>query len=178
MCSSLQPNRRNERPEQLRPFALHRKFRYVLQVNGPHFNRAFLAIDYGTRRIGLAKSDPMGMIASPIRAITVTSRSDAVAQVAALLADMSPDGLVIGYPLHESGETSDMCRSIDLFLGELQQAGWTGPIFRIDEFATSEIAREQLTPLKPKNRTRSSGRIDTMAAVILLRQFLDQLPSP
>ena len=68
------------------------------------YDKTFIAIDYGERRIGVAKSDPMGIIASALTTLEVKSHTDALEKVKEIIDEYQPNGLVIGYPLLKSGE--------------------------------------------------------------------------
>lgn len=138
------------------------------------YNRTFLAIDYGKRRIGLAKSDPLGIIASALDTITINSRRDAVNQLLGIIEKYQPDAVVVGYPVLASGERSPMCAEIDDFVSELSTV-WKGPVHRIDEdYSSSEAA--ELMQSQGKRAGRDKGKIDRMAALVILRRFLDEHP--
>jgi len=135
-------------------------------------DRTFLGIDYGTRRIGVAKSDLSGMIASSYTVLTVKSVEDAVKQLSQLIGDVSPDGIVFGYPLHQSGEVSKACLEIDKFILKLQES-ISAPIHRFDESYTSEDAHDVIHA-HGKKVGQDKKRIDAIAAVIILQRFLDE----
>ncbi|MBI5266974.1 MAG: Holliday junction resolvase RuvX [candidate division Zixibacteria bacterium] len=140
-------------------------------MNHAH-NRAFLAIDYGKRRIGLAKSDPLGIIASPLATLTVSSRREAVAKVREVIAEHKPNGLVVGYPLLGSGDRSPMCEEIDRFLDDLC-ATWRGPVYKVDEEHSSGEATA-LVHAQGRKVGMDKGKVDQLAAVVILRRFLDE----
>ena len=96
------------------------------------YDRTFIGIDYGKKRIGLSKSDPSGSIASPLTTLEVSSDKEALSAVLGFINRYSPDGLVVGYPLHESGDNTDKCKEVDAFIEELARL-YAGPIHRIDE---------------------------------------------
>lgn len=135
------------------------------------YNRTFLAIDYGSRRIGLARSDPSGMIASALMTLTVTSVKQALDKLTAIIAENEPNGLVIGYPLLASGAVSDKCREIDRFIEKLE-AVYSGPIHRVDEQYSSVEAASIIHAHGKKSGKRKEA-IDRLAAVIILQRFLD-----
>ena len=140
-----------------------------------NYDRTFLAIDYGSRRIGLAKSDPMGIIASALVTLTVTSMPDAVAKVGRVITEFQPNAIVVGYPLHESGEKSVKCIEIDSFIAKLSNQ-YKGPIHRVDEFDSSNEAA-RIVHAHGKKTGSDKGRIDRLAAVIILQRFLEGNPS-
>ena len=138
------------------------------------YHRTFLAIDYGKRRIGLAKSDPLGIIASALETIVVNSRKDALTKIKRAIETYQPNALIIGYPVLASGDPSPMCREIDLFLSDLA-AVWNGPLYKVDEdYSSSEAA--DLMHAQGKRVGKNKGEIDRMAAVVILRRFLDEHP--
>jgi putative Holliday junction resolvase len=136
------------------------------------YNRTYLAIDYGKRRIGLAKSDPLGVIASALGTLEVRSRRDAVAQVRRMIDEYQPNALVIGYPVLSSGDRSPMCDEIDLFLADLTMF-WHGPVHKVDEDYSSSEATDMLHA-HGKRVGKDKGRVDRLAAVVILRRFLDE----
>lgn len=137
------------------------------------YDKTFLGIDYGERRIGLAKSDPTGMIATALKTLEVISPRDAVRQVAQAIQEFEPNGLVVGYPLNIEGKKTQKCLEIDKFINKLQ-AVYSGPIHREDERHSSEDAAD-IIHKHGKRTGRDKGRIDRLAAVIFLQHFLDDL---
>lgn len=136
------------------------------------YNRTFLGIDYGTRRIGVAKSDPTGMIASALTTLEVRSTDEAVSRIAALIGEYQPDGIVLGYPMQLTGEKSEKCREIDAFAERLKRV-YGGPIHFSDEMYSSVEAAD-VVHAHGKRVGHDKKRIDRLAAVILLQRFLDE----
>ena len=134
-------------------------------------NRRFLGIDYGERRIGLAKSDPSGTIASALITIEVSSMAEAVKKIAEKISEIDPDGIVIGYPLHISGEKSEKCLEVDKFVEKLEEI-YKKPIHKVDERWSSAEAAD-VVHAHGKKIGQDKGRIDRLAAVIILQRFLD-----
>ena len=134
-------------------------------------NRRFLGIDYGERRIGLAKSDPSGTIASALITIEVSSMAEAVKKIAEKISEIEPDGIVIGYPLHISGEKSEKCLEVDKFVEKLEEI-YKKPIHKVDERWSSAEAAD-VVHAHGKKIGQDKGRIDRLAAVIILQRFLD-----
>ncbi len=136
------------------------------------YNRTFLGIDYGERRIGLAKSDPTGMIASALKTLDVKSNADALSQLERELKEIEPNGIVVGYPLSESGEIGKMCLAIDRFVDRLSTI-YSGPIHKVDE-RYSSLEAESIIHAHGKRIGQDKKRIDRLAAVIILQRFLDE----
>jgi putative Holliday junction resolvase len=136
------------------------------------YDRTFLGIDYGDRRVGVAKSDPTGLIASPVTTLTVKSMPDAVNQLLRLIEEYEPDGLVVGYPVHDTGEKSEKCREVDRFI-QLLAERFDRPIHTIDESFTSQEAVD-IIHAHGKKAGKKKERVDKLAAVLLLQRYLDE----
>lgn len=139
------------------------------------FNRRFLAIDYGARRVGLARSDPTGTIASALTTLEVKSLADAVRQIAEVIQEEPPNRLIVGYPLLPSGDKSDKCREIDLFVEKLGEI-YSGPIELVNEQYSSKEAADVIHAHGQKVG-KDKKRLDRLAAVIILQRYLDDHPA-
>lgn len=135
-------------------------------------NRTFLAIDYGRRRIGLARSDPSGIIASALTTLEIKSTSQAMEKLAGLIEENAPAALVVGYPLLASGDRSKICDEVDTFVTQLEKI-YAGPIHKIDEYGSSAEAAG-IIHKHGKRVGKDKKRLDRLAAVIILQRFLDE----
>ncbi|MEW6413316.1 MAG: Holliday junction resolvase RuvX [Candidatus Zixiibacteriota bacterium] len=138
------------------------------------YNRTFIAIDYGSRRIGLAKSDPTGTIASALTTLEVKSDKHALESLRTVIEEYGPNGIVIGYPLLKSGDKSEKCLEIDRFIEKLK-AFYSGPIEKVDEQYSSQEAAT-IIHAHGKKTGQDKKRIDRLAAVIILQRYLDEHP--
>jgi putative Holliday junction resolvase len=136
------------------------------------YNRTYLAVDFGTRRIGIAKSDPTGLIASALETLEVRSMKDAVEKTVALLHEYEPVGLVVGYPLLTSGDRSAKCDEIDNFIAKVTRL-YPVDVYKVDERYTSQEAAGVIHA-HGKRTGQDKKRIDRIAAVIILQRFLDE----
>lgn len=134
--------------------------------------QTYLAIDYGLRRIGLAKSDPTGLIASALDTLEVRSEKDALTQLSAAIETWKPDALVIGYPLNDDGSPNEACARIDCFVDKLKTV-YAGPVYKVDEYGTSEEAAG-IIHAHGKKAGKKKPRIDRLAAVLILQRWLDE----
>lgn len=135
--------------------------------------KVYLGIDYGERRIGLAKSDPTGLIASAYKTITVKSLNAALREIAEDIAKWQVSGVVVGYPVAEDGgDFGERCLMVDDFIQRLRKY-YQGPLYKIDERFSSAEA-EQTLHLFHKKIRRDKGRVDRIAAAIILQRFLDE----
>jgi len=135
-------------------------------------DRTYLAIDYGRRRIGLAKSDPSGTIASALTTLEVKSDRQALEKLASVIAECRPAALVVGYPLNEDGTPGEACRLVDGFVAKLKTI-YDGPIHKVDEFGTSEEAAG-IIHAHAKRVGKKKQRVDRLAAAVILQRFLDE----
>ena len=136
-----------------------------------------MSIDYGTRRIGLARSDPGGLIASALDTIEVKSNRQALERLKLLIEKEQPFAIVIGYPLNEDGSTNEACERVDRFVSKLEKV-FTGPIYKVDEFGTSEEAAGIIHAHGQSvgKKKKKKKRVDRLAAVLILQRFLDEQP--
>ncbi|MEP0829125.1 MAG: Holliday junction resolvase RuvX [bacterium] len=135
--------------------------------------RVYLGIDYGERRIGLAKSDPTGLIASAYKTIAVKSLNAALREIAEDIAKWQVAGVVVGYPVAEDGgNLGERCLMVDDFIQRLRKY-YLGPIYKVDERFSSAEA-EQTLHLFHKKIRHDKGRVDRIAAAIILQRFLDE----
>ena len=141
----------------------------------PDYNREYLAIDYGNRRIGLAKSDPTGTIASALLTLEVKSNREALEKIAEVIDQYRPDGIVLGYPLLKSGDKSEKCHEIDRFVLRLKTI-YSGPIELVDEQHSSQEAAAVIHA-HGKKTGQDKKRVDRLAAVIILQRYLDDHPA-
>lgn len=134
----------------------------------------FLGVDYGVRRVGIALSDPTGMIAQPLPTLTRRrGKRPPVAPVARLAEEHDVVGIVVGLPLTSEGEESDWTREVREFGDRL--ADRTGlPVAYQDERMTSVRAERAVRSLGlPRKRREEKDRIDAAAAVLILQAYLD-----
>lgn len=134
--------------------------------------RRWLAVDLGDRRVGLAVSDPLGMIASP--AGHVERRPGKRPPLTALLAraaELGAEGFVVGLPLDEQGE--DTPRAAEARRLALELSTRTGhPAELVDERFTTAAALRAIKEMEGSTRGRK-GDVDALAATLLLRTALE-----
>ena len=133
-----------------------------------------LGIDYGERRVGLALSDPLAMIATPLPTLLRRKGKRApVAPVARLVDENEVAEIVVGLPLDLAGDETDWTREVRAFGEGL--ADRTGvPVAYQDERMTSVRAERAVRSLGlPKGRREEKDRIDAAAAVLILQAYLD-----
>ncbi len=131
-----------------------------------------LGIDVGSKRIGLALSDPLCITAQPLDAVEHSPKG-----WTALLELISRERvslIVVGLPLTLKGERGPAAESVQTFVDKLKEA--TGlEMVSWDERFTTAIAQRSMRDMGVRRRKRESrdGTLDSMAASILLQSFLD-----
>jgi putative Holliday junction resolvase len=130
-----------------------------------------LGLDFGTRRVGAALSDPRGMIATPLEVYERRDKSGDARHYRALVTEHEVDRIVVGLPLHTGGgegHSAVLARDWGEWL-----AGVTDrPVVFFDERYTTVDAEELLRAAGVK-AARRAGKRDMLAAQILLQNYLD-----
>jgi putative Holliday junction resolvase len=130
-----------------------------------------LAVDHGEKRIGLALSDPTGTIASPFKVIDHVSRTLDAAQVANLALDNEVGLIVIGQSFDDAGQPNLAGRRAAKF-AEALKAQTQIPVILWDESFTTQDARATRIQMGVSRKKRA-GHLDELAAVMILRTYLD-----
>lgn len=137
------------------------------------WRRRWLAVDLGDRRVGLALSDPMGMLASP--AGHLERRAGKRPPLTALLAkaaELGAEGFVVGLPLDQNGE--DTPRALEARRLAVELSARSGhPAEMVDERFTTASALRAIREMEGSTRGRK-GDVDAMAAAVMLRIALDR----
>jgi putative holliday junction resolvase len=137
--------------------------------------RRILGIDYGTKRIGIAVSDPLRIIAKGVR--TVQNSPRALEEITNICREYDPEKIVVGYPLTLNGDAGASVQEVNKFIARLEAATHL-EIVRVDERFTSVIAQQTLIDMGVKKKQRQmKGTIDMIAAALILQNYLDQLGS-
>ena len=132
----------------------------------------FMAIDYGRKRIGLAISDPLGMIASPAGFIVRREGKRApITKILARAAELEALGFVVGLPLDGEGNETDWTAEVRALGAEIAKR--TGmPVRFYDERFTTAAALRTVQELGESTRGRK-GDVDSLSAAILLQHALN-----
>lgn len=131
-----------------------------------------LAIDYGERRIGLALSDPMRIIASGLTTIQVQNENAAIQEIKKLVNEHEVIQIVMGNPLDKNGSEGTKAQKVRIFAEKLRQQIPLDIIFW-DERMSSVTAQKMLIETESKKKRRTKEKIDELAAVVILRHYLD-----
>lgn len=132
----------------------------------------FLGLDVGAKRIGVAVSDELGLTVQPVMTLeTRRSRREDLRSIARLARRLGVAGIVVGRPLHLSGEMSPRARKTEQFATELGELSGL-PIHLWDERLTTHEA-QQLLYQSGRKRQEHADVVDKVAAMLILQSFLD-----
>ncbi|HZI30834.1 MAG TPA: Holliday junction resolvase RuvX [Candidatus Binatia bacterium] len=130
-----------------------------------------LALDHGTKRIGVAVSDETRTIAQPLEYIPAEPFADFLERLKKLLLEKEVDVILIGMPRNMDGSYGPAAQKVEAFVAVLKSAV-TVPIKLWDERLTSTMANRILIQGKVR-RDKRKEKVDKMAAAILLQSYLD-----
>jgi putative Holliday junction resolvase len=132
-----------------------------------------LSLDHGSKRIGVALSDELKMIAQPLEFIPAEPFADVLARLKELLRDKEVELVLVGMPRNMDGSYGPAALKVQDFVGALRNA-LTVPIQTWDERLTSAQANRLLIQGNVR-RDKRKEKVDKMAAAILLQSYLDSI---
>ncbi len=133
-----------------------------------------LSIDYGTRRVGFAITDPMNIIAQGLDTLQYKAQIELINHIKSLSEEFNIETIIIGMPLNLKGEKGMMAKEVEEFRVKLEET-LNLPVLPIDERFTSFEAERHLRSagIKP---SKQKHLIDKISATILLQQYLNIRP--
>ena len=134
-----------------------------------------LAVDWGERRVGLAVSDPQGIIATGLATLQVHSPEQAAAMVAAVAREHEVERIVVGLPLLMSGERGEAADSAQR-LADLLGTRTGLKVETYDERLTSALSERRLREVGVRTGHKRE-RVDQGAAMALLESYLLRIQS-
>lgn len=129
-----------------------------------------LSIDFGSRRMGLAVSDPLGITAQGLETLERKNKRRDFARLEKIIREYQVAEIVLGNPLRMSGEAGTQSQKVADFAEELRQK-FAIPIHLFDERLTSAEANRILRDADLSIQKRAQA-VDRMAAVLILQSFL------
>jgi putative Holliday junction resolvase len=131
-----------------------------------------MALDVGDRRVGVAVSDPIGIVAQGLDTIHRSRKVEAdVTVFANLVREYEVERIVVGWPLESSGRPGGQARKVEKFV-EALQTQIEIPFERWDERMTTAIAERVLIEAGER-RAKRKQVIDKVAAILILQSWLD-----
>ncbi len=134
-----------------------------------------IALDPGTKRIGVAASDPLGIAVKPLRFIPAKPEAEALAKIAAVAAERRAEVIVIGLAVNMDGTEGPAAEAARAFGERIKAALPDAEIVYWDESLTTDEAEKRLFKKGLSHRERKQV-IDSLSAAILLKSWLDANP--
>lgn len=131
-----------------------------------------MSLDVGTRTIGIAVSDLMGMIANGVETIRRTSEEKDYERIAQLIKEHEVDTLVVGYPKNMNGTIGERAQACEAMAHKLEDIFPEVKVVLWDE-RLSTVAAEKVLVDADMRRNKRKKIIDMMAAVVILQNYLD-----
>jgi putative holliday junction resolvase len=130
-----------------------------------------IGVDYGVKRIGLAVTDPLQMIASPL---TTVSPAEFDSFISDYIKTNEVEAFVIGYPRQMNNSASESVIHINPFIKKLKKTYPDIPVHLADERFTSQMAMRSMIEggVKKKDR-QDKSLVDKISASIILQSFLE-----
>jgi putative Holliday junction resolvase len=141
--------------------------------HGADLNMRILALDHGTKRIGVAVSDELKMIAQPLEFILAEPFADFLVRLKEIIREKEVESILVGLPRNMDGSYGPAALKVREFIAALRDAV-TVPIQTWDERLTSAQAQRFLIQGGVR-RDKRKQKVDKTAAAILLQSYLDSL---
>jgi len=135
-----------------------------------------LSLDIGKRRIGIAVSDPLGFVARPVQTLNAVSLNVDVAYIAQLAGELEAEMIIVGDPIHMSGDPGTMSNRVHKF-GEVLAEVSGLPVDYCDERLTTVEAQRILQDSGVPPR-KARQQIDAVAAAVILQSYLNTKKPP
>ena len=133
--------------------------------------RVILAVDPGEKNIGLAKSDPLGIGASPIGVLSHVQQEKDAQAIAEKARECGASAILVGQPLNADGTEGPKARH-SAKLAEAIRRYFDGEVFLYDEYGSTIATRERFKEMGVR-RSKRLGHLDAHAAQTILQNYLD-----
>jgi putative Holliday junction resolvase len=133
-----------------------------------------MALDYGTRRVGVAVSDELGMLARPLGFLPAQPADRFLQELQRLIQEHRVEQIVVGIPRNMDGSYGPAAEQVRAWMEQLRQV-LSIPLIPWDERLTTVQARRLLHEAG-RNTRKQRPRIDSSAAAVLLQSYLDRAP--
>ena len=129
-----------------------------------------MGLDVGDSRVGVALSDPLGIMASPLMIINRADEKKAIEKIAAIIIEKEVDRVIVGLPLNMDGTRGNQAEKTDSFVDSVRRIVVV-PLEYRDERLSTVNARELIQGVRKTDR---STRYDAAAAALILQSYLDE----
>ena len=130
-----------------------------------------LAIDYGARRVGLALSDPLKIIASPYRTIINKNNTNLIEEIERIIATEDVELTIIGLPLGMAGQITEQTKKVKEFIDKLTARGI---VIKYEDERWSSVAAKRSMKEQNIKSGYNKDLVDQTAVAIFLQQYLDR----
>jgi putative Holliday junction resolvase len=130
-----------------------------------------LAVDPGSKNLGIAISDPSGTIARPLMVLKHISRAVNAAAIAGIAKEQNAMNIVVGQSLDEDGQPTFEGRRAARLAAEIRTQTDIAVILWDESFSTATARQAQITLGSPRHKRQ--GHLDDLAATVILQSFLD-----
>jgi len=131
-----------------------------------------MALDYGKKRTGIAVSDPLQIIA---RGLETVDTGELIGYLKKYFKEEEVEKVIIGYPLNFDDTPTHATPLVDKFIGKYKHVFPDIEIEKVDERLSSKMASQAIAGMGLKKKDREEkGLIDTVAATILLQDYLEK----
>ena len=130
-----------------------------------------LAIDHGDKRMGIAASDPLGMMAHPLEFILAEPFDAFLERLQEILAERETEQIIVGMPRNMDGSIGSQALKVEDFVAILRKSV-TVPVRTWDERLTTVMAEDKLREAGMSVRT-TKKKVDAAAAAVMLQDYMD-----
>jgi len=130
--------------------------------------KRILGIDYGTKRVGFAISDPLYLIATPLATV---DRKKVVEKIGEILKDFSLLKIIVGYPLRTDGRKGKRAEAVEKFVSVIKERFQIEVELWDERYSTVEA--ERIMRDSGEKPSREKGKVDKIAAAVILQSYLD-----
>ena len=130
-----------------------------------------IGIDFGLSKVGLAISDPSGIIALPLKVIRYKNKEDLLSELKGIAKEKNVNKFVIGYPISMNYKENEMTKIINIFKQDMENMNFE--VILEDERLSSEYAKKIMIEQDVKV-SRNKEMVDLTAASIILQTYLDR----
>ena len=132
-----------------------------------------LAIDHGDKRMGIAASDPLGMMAHPLEFIPSEPFDEFLIRLKEILAERETEQIIVGMPRNMDGSIGPQALKVEDFVAVLKKSV-TVPVRTWDERLTTVMAEDKLREAGVSMRD-AKKKVDASAAAVMLQDYMDSL---
>ena len=136
--------------------------------------KKFIGLDVGDVRIGVAKCDPLGILATALEVID-RNVTDPIERIKEILSDEGTRKIVVGMPKSLDGTKNIQAEKVEKFISEMKEKIERIEVITVDERYTTTEAEHYLENYSKKNGKERRKVVDMVAASIILQKYLDTL---